>query len=253
MRIFGIASPAHFWAASKMAAHHTAPHTPHNCWLVTAARDNDTTGNLAAHLVLDDLADALAAYERISAVRTNTPVAHIPCTRLTAGATGVRRDAPAAPDALVLAGAVTPDTAPDDILAHAVQQIARTTQLPDNACVWSIVLGAGDDVLPSRKALLACRAACSALGARWCGGLMVPNAAMLPALMRSPRLGAFRRPLSESIDRLIAALRLGRPIDELDRMLDGAETPQHDENTIAPAGIIEVPKTLSWKLFARLH
>lgn len=238
-----------------MAAHHAAPHASYNCWLVAAARGNDTTGNVAAHLVLDDLADALAAYERISAVRTNTPVAHIPCTRLTVGVTGVRCDtpAPAAPDALVLAGAVTPDTAPDDILAHAAQQIARTTQLPNNACVWGIVLGAGDDVLPCREALLACQAACDALGARWCGGLMVPNADMLPALMRSPRLGAFRRPLSESIDRLIAALRLGRPIDELDRMLDGAETPRHDEDTVAPAGIIEVPRTLSWKLFARLH
>ena len=238
-----------------MAARHTAPRAPHNCWLVAAARDNDAASNLAAHLVLDDLADALAAYERISAVRTNTPVAHIPCTRLTVGATGVRRDAPApaAPDALVLAGAVTPDTAPDDILAHAAQQIARTTQLPNNACVWGIALGADDDVLPCREALLACQAACDALGVRWCGGLMVPNASMLPALMRSPRLGAFRRPLSERIDRLIAALRLGRPIDELDRMLDGAETPQRDEGAVAPAGIIEVPRTLSWKLFARLH
>lgn len=238
-----------------MAARHTAPHAPRTCWLVAAARDNDAADNLAARLVLDDLADALAAYERISAVRTNTPVTHIPCARLTIGVSGVRRDAhaPAAPDALVLAGTVAPDTAPDDILARVAQQLMKATQLPENACVWGIALGDGDDVSTCREALRACQAACSALGARWCGGIMVPNAAMLPALMRSPRLGAFRRPLSESIDRLIAALRLGRPIDELDRMLDGAETSQHDDGAVAPAGIIEVPRTLSWKLFAHLH
>lgn len=240
-----------------MPARRTTPHAPRGCWLAAAERDNDAAGSAAARLVLDDLADALAAYERISAVRTNTPVAHIPCTHLAIRGASLCKGAHPliAPDALVIAGAIAADSTSHDLLARTLQRLAKMAPPTSEACAWGIALGPGDDLSACRDELLSLQTACAAVGIRWCGGILTPDGTMLPALMRSPRLGAFRRPLSESIDRLIAALRLGRSIAELDRILDAPNTRQHRGSVPAarPADIIEVPRTLSWKLFARLH
>ena len=68
-------------------------------------------------------------------------------------------------------------------------------------------------IRPARLALdhlsPALSSTCQAHGLSWNGALVIADAAILPALARSPRMGMFRRPVSEAIDRLILALRTG--------------------------------------------
>lgn len=56
-------------------------------------------------------------------------------------------------------------------------------------------------------------AACRARGLVWCGSLTVEHADLLPRLALSPRMGIFRRPVSEATDRLILAVRTGAAFD----------------------------------------
>ncbi len=60
--------------------------------------------------------------------------------------------------------------------------------------------------------------ACQEYGALWGGGILLGESALFPKLFSSPRLGAYRRPISQAIDRLIAAVRMGKSMEETARI-----------------------------------
>lgn len=55
-------------------------------------------------------------------------------------------------------------------------------------------------------------AACDAAGAVWCGGLVVFRAGYAARFASGPRMGLFRRGVSEAVDDLIVAIRSGIPV-----------------------------------------
>lgn len=76
--------------------------------------------------------------------------------------------------------------------------------------------GAGDGTVDPPRAddtPSSLSAACRARGLVWCGSLTVEHADLLPRLALSPRMGIFRRPVSEATDRLILAVRTGAAFD----------------------------------------
>ena len=57
-------------------------------------------------------------------------------------------------------------------------------------------------------------AACVAVGAVWCGVLVAPRAGLVARFAPGPRMGLFRRGVSEAMDDLIVAIRSGIPVGE---------------------------------------
>lgn len=176
------------------------------------------------------------------------------------------------PDALVVVGA-----APTDGSVRA-GNAATLTQLLDRlrAAGWaSGAIGVfGVAITPDRDCgsaiaeLEALRSRCSDYGLVWSGGIAAGGGALLGRLMRCPRLGMWRRPLSEAIDKMIAAVRMGYTLPELDRgtMAFGAlqvpkragdptarEAPQvYDSPGAARSDVLAVPCRLPRLLYMKL-
>ena len=55
---------------------------------------------------------------------------------------------------------------------------------------------------------------CAAAGAHWMGGVAVGGGGMTLPTAGTPRMGMLRRPVSEALDRLIAAIRSGTAAGE---------------------------------------
>ena len=62
------------------------------------------------------------------------------------------------------------------------------------------------------------------MGANWGGALLLGGAETFEHLYRLPRLGAHRRPISQAIDLLVCAARLGEPLEKAMRSI-GHEDP----------------------------
>lgn len=177
----------------------------------------------AARFVLSDLAEAYSVYTRMGAV--DGSAADADCESLPAGHLLEIRDgyqggagagsAPASAghsepfDALVVALALDlPDPdAPIAALSSVLDRLGN--KLSPDALVYALLLtpsaqlGSLDHLSPALSST------CRAHGLSWNGALVIADAAILAALDRSPRMGMFRRPVSEAIDRLILALRTG--------------------------------------------
>lgn len=71
--------------------------------------------------------------------------------------------------------------------------------------VYAILAADGEpDIAVSTFAAL--EEACSARGLAWLGGVVVGDADLLPRIARLPRMGLARRPVSETLDRLLVAI-----------------------------------------------
>lgn len=223
--------------------------------LVACVDATPGAGGLAA-AVRDDVLDALAAYERISARALGEAETHLPAMRATFDrAAGVLRDdgpaepagrcasehddaLPAGPCAagpqvtgrggisdLVLVAALPAhgDAASGEALATRIEALADG--LVRGTRVYAIALAAGPACAPAHAALAACAEACRRTGLAWSGGVAASGGAALERRIHGPRLGFWRRPLSTATDRLIAAMRLACDIAELDTALGGGANP----------------------------
>lgn len=206
-----------------------------------------------AALLLDDFADALAAYTRISA-RQNGTAAVAPRfvrVRLEAG-----HRLPATLESGCLAGcdvvicaAYCTTGAPDAVatLCAALQDgsAAANDTIRPGTPIGMLAAGNAHDGSDAREVVARAASACQSAGHPWIGGVILTDGALLPRLMRTPRLGAWRRGVSEAVDCLVAAVRLGRSLDELEDIM-GAGAENLDAKHRAPSVIVASPHTL-WR------
>lgn len=206
-----------------------------------------------AALLLDDFADALAAYTRISA-RQNGTAAVAP--RFVRARLGAGHRLPATLEAGGLAGcdvmicaAYCTTGAPDAAatLCAALQDgsAAANDAIRPGTPIGMLAAGNAHDGSDAREVVARAASACQSAGHPWIGGVIVTDGALLPRLMRTPRLGAWRRDVSEAVDCLVAAVRLGRSLDEVEGIL-GAGTENLDARHRAPSVIVASPHTL-WR------
>lgn len=206
-----------------------------------------------AALLLDDFADALAAYTRISA-RQNGTAAVAPRfvrVRLEAG-----HRLPATLEAGSLAGCDivicaaycatgAPDAAATFCAALQDGSAAANDAVRPGTPIGMLAAGNAHDGSDAREVVARTASACQSAGHPWIGGVIVTDGALLPRLMRTPRLGAWRRDVSEAVDCLVAAVRLGRSLDEVEGIL-GAGTENLDARHRVPSVIVASPHTL-WR------
>lgn len=206
-----------------------------------------------AALLLDDFADALAAYTRISArqngtaavaprfVRARLEAGHrLPATLEAGGLAGF--------DVVICAAYCTtgaPDAAATLCAALQDGSAAANDAIRPGTPIGMLAAGNAHDGSDAREVVARAASACQSAGHPWIGGVIVTDGALLPRLMRTPRLGAWRRDVSEAVDCLVAAVRLGRSLDEVEGIL-GAGTENLDARHRAPSVIVASPHTL-WR------
>ena len=178
--------------------------------LVTAAGHAHAGGQCeGVAAVLDDLADALRAYDRLARLRLGDASAEPLVVTRTEATCADEPDRTGEADALVL-GTNGPE--------EALRTLAEDGTIGHGRPVYLVfVEDAGDaesswaDAEASAQTL---EAACEGAGLAWAGGLVVPGWALVPGLLRHPRMGILRRPLSEATDDLVAAIRSGLTVEE---------------------------------------
>lgn len=206
-----------------------------------------------AALLLDDFADALAAYTRISARQNGTAAVaprlarvrleaghRLPATLEAGGLTGC--------DVVICAACCTtgaPDAAATLCAALQDGSAAANDAIRPGTPIGMLAAGNAHDGSDAREVVARAASACQSAGHPWIGGVIVTDGALLPRLMRTPRLGAWRRDVSEAVDCLVAAVRLGRSLDEVEGIL-GAGTENLDARHRAPSVIVASPHTL-WR------
>lgn len=161
-------------SAREGIARGTGGRRPHRVGLVCL----DAGEKDAARLLLDDLAAATDAYERRA---------------------GMGDDAI---ELLELAGG---SAAGVDALVVALGRGVPLCDLPRDARPGTSVYA----LLTCDSDAAGLEAWCRENGLTWSGALVAEGARALPATWSSPRLGWLRRPVSESVDALVLALRTG--------------------------------------------
>ena len=238
------------------------PKTPREIALLNGSPRGDAS---ASQLLLDDFADALVAYDRISSRGLSDEGTAKPplIRRLRSMPSGELREEDtetnaaahgagnslepagtlASCDALVIVYPLYADALPSNLLTT-LEDLACSGALARETLVYAICnLGFYE---PSQigTSFLLLQNWCRAAGLLWCGGLAVGGGGMLTGLARSPRMGFMRRHTSEGTDRLIAAVRSGLSVCEAATAY-GAST---REAELAKLNIIEarcsVPRAL---------
>lgn len=207
----------------------------------SAADAADRSGNSAADLLLSDFHDALLAYTCLSACESEEPQypAFVRTECAPSGSLRILeqpghededRD-PAGCDAVVFACEVT-SPADCEPLACALRTLASSNVFKPATRFYAIICNScsGEDAAAAHEAVCICRQ----VDARWSGTVVVTDARLVPRLIRAPRLGMWRRPVSQAIDRLVAAVRMGCALDELDGLL-GVEPGRADTSNILVA------------------
>ena len=125
------------------------------------------------------------------------------------------------PDALIVIGAApTNDGARPGsaaTLTRLLDRLHAAGWAPGAMGVFGIAITPDRDCGAAIAELEALRSKCGDYGLVWSGGIAAGGGALLCRLMRCPRLGMWRRPLSEAIDKMIAAVRMGYTLPELAR------------------------------------
>lgn len=206
-----------------------------------------------AALLLDDFTDALAAYTRISARQNGTVVVAPRFVRVRPEA-GHRLPATLESGCLagcdvVICAAYCTTGAPDAVatFCEALQDgsAAANDAVRSGTPIGMLAAGNAHDGSDAREVVARAASACQSAGHPWIGGVIVTDGALLPRLMRTPRLGAWRRGVSEAVDCLVAAVRLGRSLDEVEDIM-GAGAENLDARHRAPSVIVASPHTL-WR------
>lgn len=211
--------------------------------LARASSDN------GAALLLEDFRNALVAYTRLSAFEHEKPVYPAFVTiELAEGAASASMPPETAEgtrfDAIVLAlDILTP--ACGEPLVDTLRALSQSDTIKPDACVYAIICDSGTDGGSSATATDKATRACKQAGVRWCGAVVVTDAPLIPRLVRAPRLGMWRRPISKAIDRLVAAVRMGCALNELDALL-GVDPDRANTDNV----IVASPHPI-WRFFNR--
>lgn len=162
-------------------------------------------GSATAHL-LGDLAEALGVYARMASMDAPELV-DVSCPR--AGAAGAEELAGC--DTVLLGYPLYVDALPSglvDLLVRWQESIVPGTRV---YALANMGFYEPEQILPSFSVI---ENFCAAAGARWMGGVAVGGGGMTLATAGTPRMGMLRRPVSEAVDRLIAAIRSGTAAGE---------------------------------------
>lgn len=154
--------------------------------------------------LLWDLQDAIAAYARLSGTSLPRPV------DLGANVGGD------AADGIVFAV----EDALDDEAMAAVEQTLDYLGTAETR-VYAVVQAAYANAGQAYAAVSHLREACERRGLSWCGGVIACTGSGIAALRHSPRMGLLRRPLSEAIDKLVGAVRMGCSVEHAQRLGGG--------------------------------
>ena len=157
-------------------------------------------GKDPARALLGDLADALAAYEALAARGLDGEAAQTAeLVWLDRTGSSARAVAWSGLDALVVAATVDGGKA-----LEALVEAGRRAGCPVSAVA----------ALPAREDAPGADGLGRALvaGSPFRGAVVVCHAELAGRLLATPRLGRWRRPVSEAIDRLVAAIRMGAPV-----------------------------------------
>ena len=162
-------------------------------------------GSATAHL-LGDLAEALAVYARRA--RMEAPeLVDVPCPRTRAA----DAEELAGCDTVLLGYPLYVDALPSGLVDLLVQW--RGSVAPGTRVYALANMGffEPEQILPSFSVI---ESFCAAAGAHWMGGVAVGGGGMTLPTAGTPRMGMLRRPVSEALDRLIAAIRSGTAAGE---------------------------------------
>lgn len=210
------------------------------------ARASSSNG---AVLLLEDFRNALIAYTRLSTFEREKPAYPAFVTiELAEGAASANMPPEAAEgtrfDVIVLALEL-PAPACCEPLADTLRALSQSGAIKPDTCIYAIICDSATDSGSSATATDKAARACKQAGARWCGAVVVTDAPLIPRLVRAPRLGMWRRPVSKAIDRLVAAVRMGCALNELDALLGVDRERANTDNVIVAS-----PHPI-WRFFNR--
>lgn len=146
--------------------------------------------------LLWDLQDAITAYAQLSGTALPHPV------DLKAN------DAGSVADGIVLAIEDVPDDKTLTAIEQALERFGGT-----GTRVYAAIRAAQEGAKQARGTAVRLHEACERLDQLWCGGVVVCAGSGIAALRHSPRMGLLRRPLSEAMDKLVGAVRMGCSIE----------------------------------------
>ena len=169
----------------------------------------------AAHLLLEDFADALAAYARMGESE--------PPTVTWADNAAAEAEIP---DCVVIAFRIREG----DSRSRAIDAL-RPLGLPDGLPVYLLCCTDRFDPADALPAVTACAEKLEGHGFTYRGGVIVGGGSLVPRTAKSPRMGALRRWRSEATDALIAAVRLQCSVDEA-AVMTRDETRQRERGLI---------------------
>lgn len=146
----------------------------------------------AIELLLDDAAEAGAVYERRADAERPVEFARGAAGGGETGFDGTGFDA-------VILGLDGTDARFGDVL----------DSLSAGTSVYAVCVCVGCPAEEALGCLHALEEACDQRGLAWAGGVAVGHAQVVSAFERSPRLGFWRRPVSEALDLMLLAVRCG--------------------------------------------
>ena len=192
--------------------------------IVLSACDSSAEPTVAARqlriscAIAHDFADAVAAYSRLSA--TQAPKVELAELK-------TRQGAPqqAEPTSLVLVRPLSTNDAHTGMPSEAIEHIVKSIPRSNEPLIYVVAYGDAAPSASDRQALAALRPDIERMGANWGGALFLGGAETFEHLYRLPRLGAYRRPISQAIDLLVCAARLGEPLEKAMRSI-GHEDPR---------------------------
>ena len=177
--------------------------------------------------LLEDIASATRAYARVCGA--TYPQAMLRDARADTGPSEHTELYPGTADskagaALVLALDAGLLQNPTDIKEMFAKDLTAVGAPERSINVYAVVLDDSYDT-PSTDTEEIFGALCDETRTRWSGGMVVAAAAALPHLFRSPRMGLWRRQMSEATDRLVAAIRMGATLTEAAWLMTGEPGP----------------------------
>ncbi|MDY2777619.1 MAG: hypothetical protein SOU51_04515 [Collinsella sp.] len=181
----------------------------------------------AGEHLLEDLRDALLAYDRLSG-------GSLARTRGEEGPSFIWVDGTKEPlegDPCDTVVAALCDAAPN---APAIEMEARIAAagpgtIAKGARLYAVVIVLDADPQGAKAIIPELESACQHLGIRWCGALAVAGGALIARHARQPRMGFLRRSRSEAIDRLIGAVRAGATVGEAAELFKDPANPGRDD------------------------
>lgn len=157
--------------------------------------------------VARDFADAVTAYSRLS--KTQAPKVEL--AELKTWQEATRQAEPAS---LVLVFPLAAKSTHACVPSKAIERIVKSLPCPNGPLIYVVAYGNAAPSASDRQALAALQHDIEQMGANWRGALLLGGAETFEHLYRLPRLGAYRRPISQAIDLLVCAARLGEPLEK---------------------------------------